>query len=419
MTTLLAIGDIHLGRTPTALHPDLAVRASQLGPEAAWSRAVTEAINRKVDAVLLAGDVVERSRDLLVAYGDLKSGVEKLATAGIPVLAVAGNHDTLVLPRLAREIEALHLLGADGRWQERSVGKLSVLGWSFPRPQVRRSPLKDFPQPSKPERTIGLLHCDRDQLGSPYAPVSSAELRSAPTAAWLLGHIHQPDRLQAPRPMGYLGSLSALRASETGARGPWLLSWDDATGLAIRHLPLAPLRYEVVTIDVSDLDQAELLAEAGIGEARKLARALAEQPFQPDAVGLRLRLTGACRFQRQLPAVTERLVTESRPWKEQGMLFFIQKVSVETEPDFDLREVARGSDPCALLAQRILILRDPSDEKHQVLLDRSRSHMARIFGLREFQSLAIEVDDSMLRNWLERAGVRALMELLGQRRGAS
>ncbi len=419
MTSLLAIGDIHLGRTPAALHADLAARAGQLGPKAAWSRAVTEAINHQVDAVLLAGDVVERSRDLLVAYGDLKSGVEKLATAGIPVLAVAGNHDTLVLPRLAREIEALQLLGAEGRWQERSVGKLSVIGWSFPRPQVRHSPLKDFPQPGEPERTIGLLHCDRDQAGSAYAPVSSAELRSAPTAAWLLGHIHQPDRLEAPRPMGYLGSLSALRASETGPRGPWLLTWDEATGLAIEHLPLAPLRYEVLSIDVSDLHQPEQIAEASLAATRKLASALADQAFQPDVVGLRLCLTGTCRFPRQLPALIDQLVTESRPWKEHDMLFFIQKVSVETTLDFDLHAVAGGSDPCALLAQRVLILRDCSHEQHQALLDQARNRMARIAGLREFQPLDLEIDDARLRKWLEHAGLRALLELLGQRRGAS
>lgn len=417
MTTLLAIGDIHLGRSPSALHPDLLARAPQLGPEAAWARAVTEAIDRKVDGVLLAGDVVERSRDLLVAYGDLKNGIEKLATAGIPVLAVAGNHDTLVLPRLAREIDALQLLGAEGRWQEKSIGKLNVLGWSFPRPQVRHSPLKELPQISQPERTIGLLHCDRDQSDSIYAPVSSAELEAAPTAAWLLGHIHQPDALRAPRPIGYLGSLNALRASETGARGPWLLNWSQS-GLSIEQLPLAPLRYEVLELDLSEVDQAESLAELILSAARKRAAELAQQGASPEVVGLRLNLCGSCRFERALPAALDQLMNESRPWKEHGMVLFLQKINIQTRPDFDLVEIARRGDPCGLLARRLLILADPENPVHQTLLEQARSRLLRVVGLREFQALGAALDDAAVRRSLQQAGQRALLELLNQRRSA-
>lgn len=415
MTTLLAVGDIHLGRTPAALHPDLSGRAAELGPELAWSRAVTEAINRSVDAVVLAGDVVDRSRDLLVAYGDLKSGVDKLATAGIPVLAVAGNHDTLVLPRLAREIEALHLLGGDGRWQEKTVGKLTVIGWSFPRPKVRQSPLKDFPQVSQPDRVIGLLHCDRDQADSPYAPVSSAELRAAPTAAWLLGHIHQPDDLADPRPIGYLGSLTALRASETGPRGPWLVHW---TGSAIqtRHLPLAPLRYENLPIDLSALEAPEQLAEAALAAGRELAAQLSRAEMAPDVVGLRLALTGRCRFERELPQAADQLLNESRPWKDHGMVLFIQKVSVHTRPDFDLEQLARQSDPCGLLARRLLILSEHDHPEHRRLLDQGRLRLSRIAGLREFAAVDADLDDAAVRDWLERAGQRALIELIAQHR---
>lgn len=417
MTTLLAVGDIHLGRTPGALHPDLAGRASRLGPEAAWSRAVAEAVKRQVDAVVLAGDVVERSRDLLVAYGDLKQGVEQLAAAGIRVLAVAGNHDTLVLPRLAREIDSLELLGADGRWQEKSVGNLSIVGWSFPRPQVYHSPLQDFPQVTHPERAIGLLHCDRDQSDSPYAPVSSAELAAAPTAAWLLGHIHQPDALTGERPIGYLGSISALRASDIGPRGPWLLSTSES-GLALEQLPLAPLRYELLEIDVSRLERPDMLAEATLAASRSLAFELSRSEFVPDVVGLRISWVGRCRFERELPQASAQLLADSRPWQEHGITLFIQKTRIRTEVDFDLEDIAQRSDPSGLLARRLLILADPTHEAHQALLDHGRGRLQSIAALREFQALSPELDDKSVRDWLERAGQRALLELLGQRRGA-
>src|SRR5699024_6458037 len=153
--------------------------------------------------------------------------VQKLAASGIRILAVAGNHDTEVLPRLADEIDALELLGRNGQWQTQKVNDITVLGWSFPRAQVRQSPLPDLPALSPDGPLIGLRPSDLAQPAIPYAPVSRRELEAAPVGAWLLGHVHRPDELDGDRPMGYLGSITALRASETGSRGPWLIRIDD------------------------------------------------------------------------------------------------------------------------------------------------------------------------------------------------
>lgn len=418
MTTLLAIGDVHLGRTPSALHPDLLSQRSELGPETAWNRCVDLAIKRGVDGVLLAGDVVERSRDLLVAYGDLKQGIDKLAAAGIAVVAVAGNHDTLVLPQLAAEIEDLHLLGAGGCWQERTIGKLRILGWSFPQPRVRRNPLEDFPRLDHSDNVIGLLHCDRDQKDSPYAPVSSRDLADAPVAAWLLGHIHHPDSLTGKRPAGYLGSVTALRASETGPRGPWLIDW-NGTDLNARHLPLAPLRFESLPLDLGELQTEDELAGAALAAARRHVENLAPDQYLPDVIGLRLMLTGRCRFERRLDEAAEQLISEARPWREGPVRLFIQKVVIATEAAHDLERLARQSDPCGLLAQRILRLQNPDHPAHEALIEQARFHLAEVANQREFRELDQNLDDHQVRDWLIRASRIALNELLAQKRADS
>ena len=112
---ILAVGDMHLGRTPSRLPPEM--RAPELGPAEAWRRAVAAALNRDVRAVLLAGDVVDREDDFFEAYRELENGVRTLADAGIDVIGVAGNHDVKVLPRLARHIPQFRLLGEGGRWE--------------------------------------------------------------------------------------------------------------------------------------------------------------------------------------------------------------------------------------------------------------------------------------------------------------
>ena len=66
MITLLVIGDMHLGRPPTAIPEDLRGQSDALGPQAAWKRAVDVAIDRDVDAVVLAGEREEGCAGILV-----------------------------------------------------------------------------------------------------------------------------------------------------------------------------------------------------------------------------------------------------------------------------------------------------------------------------------------------------------------
>ncbi|MFZ4580969.1 MAG: metallophosphoesterase family protein [Myxococcota bacterium] len=144
---LLFIGDIHLGRRPVGLDAPLVeagLNARDLSAAAGWRLAVQHAIDQQVRAVLLAGDVVDHEKDRFEAYGQLERGVRDLRQAGIPVIAVAGNHDGLVLPRLVRAIEGVTLLGGNGAWTRHALeddGPLvDVVGWSFPQRVVREDP---------------------------------------------------------------------------------------------------------------------------------------------------------------------------------------------------------------------------------------------------------------------------------------
>ena len=242
---LLAIGDVHLGTRPSSLPDNLAemgVSASELTPEAALSGAVDIAIAKEVDAVLFAGDVVESTNARFEALRPLEDAVERLAKAGIPVLAVVGNHDVEALPRLASRIAGLSIIGRGGIWESYPIEKdghpvVEILGWSFPEQQVKRSPVAELirsPIVSQFPglRRLGLLHADLDASGGNYAPVTRNELLTAGVDAWLLGHIHKPSLADSfarndPTPHGYLGSLVGLDASETGPHGPWMISVED------------------------------------------------------------------------------------------------------------------------------------------------------------------------------------------------
>ena len=426
---LLCVGDIHLGRLPARLPAGLLdeIKASELGPGAAWRLAVDFALADEVDAVLLAGDVVEQEDDFYEAYGDLRRGVDRLAAAGVPVLAVSGNHDVQVLPRLADAVPGFRLLGRGGVWEVavvagRTGGHAQVLGWSFPEQQVLTSPFAAHDLPGLDPGAgpvIGLLHCDRDAAGSPYAPVRSVELADAPVDAWLLGHIHRPDRLAPPRPIGYLGSLTGLDPGEPGPRGPWRLEC-AGPGLALEHLPLAPLRWEEVEVALGGLESAEDVHTLAVSALDALHERLAAERFRPRAVGCRLRFTGRTAHRpeaaRSLAAGDPR---RSPPHSRDDVLYFVHDWRFEASPALDLEELARGADPPALLARKVLLLRrSTEDADRQALLAGARRRLESLGGRRAFAAHGLAPpSEEEAAELLERAALGALAELLDQREG--
>ena len=121
---ILAVGDIHLGRTPSRRPPEL--HAPDLGPAEGWRRTVDAALELDVQAVLLAGDVVDREDDFFEAYRTLEGGVRRLADADIDVIGVAGNHDVMVPPRLVRHIPRFRLLGGAGSGSPAASAKAGI-----------------------------------------------------------------------------------------------------------------------------------------------------------------------------------------------------------------------------------------------------------------------------------------------------
>lgn len=421
---LLAVGDLHLGRLPARLPGAVGDRqgARALGPSGALERLVALATRDTVDAVAFAGDVVEQDDDFFEAYAELRRAVEQLTGAGIQVVGVAGNHDGQVLPQLAEEVPGFRLLGAGGTWEAIDLAgadgvTIRVYGWSFPRPQVTESPVAaaDFPRNGLP--TLGLLHCDRDQPGSHHAPVSTRELDAAGLDAWLLGHIHKPDPLGAEQPSGYLGSVSALRASELGARGPWL--YDIGTG-GIREVtqwPLAPLRWEALDVDVTGLDAATEARTRILRAANARAEAFAAPPLRPDVLGLRVRLHGRTSLRRQIEGLLTAEELADLPLSG-GVRGFIGRWWMDTRPELDLDALARRPDPVGLLARRLqwLDAADPDDPQHHDLLERARDHLGNAHRESAWSRLDVplEPEQARVEEWLRQAALTALDALLEQ-----
>lgn len=415
---------MHLGRRPSRLPEEIAGDARRYGPAEAWQRTVNQALDDKIDLVVLAGDVVEQDDDFYEAYRDLHAGVARLASAGIAVVGVSGNHDVHVLPRLAREIDEFELLGANGTWEtyafNRDGTSLTLHGWSFPRRHVTQSPLTDKTLQPAPGINLGLLHCDRDQPQSRYAPVRSSELDRAGLDGWLLGHIHKPDRLTAEALSGYLGSLTGLHPGEQGIRGPWLIEISGHRIDQVSQWPLAPLEWQPVELDLTGIETLAAAQDRLHRALRALDEELEDRRQPPGALGLRISLTGRTRMGQEVACSMRKPENVSTTGKR---FAFVESVRVSTRPAADLEaliEQQAGRYP-ALLARRLLqIDRPPGDPERMQLIDAARRQVE--IALESWPSQGLPpaaLDDEVVATWLRDVGTRLLDDLEDQRRGDS
>ena len=422
----LFLGDMHLGRRPKRLPKFDEIHnldPADLSPSAAWRAAVDRAVQHEVSAVCLAGDVVDAENSRYGALGPLKAGVERLANHGISVFAVAGNHDAESLPRLSRVVPSLRLLGRGGRWEAVEVSDptgrpcVRLLGWSFPASRVTTSPFAaaEFPAFDDGVPTLGVLHADLEDPQSHHAPVSQADLDRVPTAGWFLGHIHKPSALERGRPSGYLGSLLGLDPTETGARGPWLVSL-RGTALRAEHIPLAPLRWELSDVPIDPTtspDDILALAHEAIVRVHRDLRESA--PSNLKAVGLRLRFVGRSRRHRELAAAIRDDRLREMQEAMGDTVYFIDKTYAEIRPAVDLDTLARSNVPSGILARTLLALERGGDEAQRVLDDARKDLDDGTWQRPEWGGLDAEaLTDDALRRYLLEAGYSALDELLSQ-----
>jgi exonuclease SbcD len=373
-TRILFVGDMHLGRSPSGLSRRVLEAAGltrrDLGPAKAWRRIVQAAIDLDVNAVALAGDLVEGDNARFEAFGHLESGVARLAAAGITVAAIAGNHDTEALPRLADRIDDFHLLGPGGTWSDLIVPgttgpAVRLVGWSFPARHHTSSPLRDgAPAPRPGEITFGLLHGELDAANNtPYAPVSSAALKDLGYRGWFLGHTHKPDPVTFDGAPFYLGSVSGLDPAETGAHGPVLVEVSADSTLTSRRLLVPALRWEHIELDCTDLaDPAADLIDPLLDAANKAATDVTTEMSDMRALGLRVELTGEVEDPAALERACRALDPDDLVMQRTRSTVFIQKVTCRASLKLDLKTIAAQADPPGLLARRILALENPATE---------------------------------------------------------
>ena len=218
--------------------------------------------------------------------------------------------------------------------------------------------------------------------------------------------------------------MVGLDPGETGPHGPWLVRINSRGEVTTQQLVTAPLRWERFDVRVGEDEAPEDLADRLLGEIVRVGREIQVQiPAQgrvPKVVGLRPRLTGRTRHYEALRRYVDEGRFDGLIRSAGGTLVFIDKVVEGLELAHDLEDLARGDDPPALMARKLLVLRQPG-ERRDALLDATREALRGLAESSRWSGLAEErggkdllSDDRALAALLVQSGTAALSELLSQ-----
>ncbi len=361
---ILATGDLHLGKKSSSV-PESTEEGST---KFTWNRIVEWSIRNGIDILVLTGDIVDQDNRYFEAIGPLQSGFEKLKKADIAVYMVAGNHDYNVLPQIAGngKYDNVHLLGSNGEWEVKTFSRngetIQFVGWSFPNQHEKLDPLLNFNGKSLDSNhtIIGLLHGDVDIPESKYAPLDSGRLLNKSVDAWILGHIHKPQVLRESDPsIWYPGSPHALSSKEPGAHGPILLTIEKKDDIKITQIPLSPIRYENISINITNCDDEQSLRDTLTSGLLNDANAKIKELEAVSFLIYDVSLEGEHSNIENLEGWTLPIVDSYEHEIETETRLSVRKVSVNARPKLEnIAELAKQSTPAGVLAKTILAIQN-------------------------------------------------------------
>ncbi|MDR6814955.1 DNA repair exonuclease SbcCD nuclease subunit [Neorhizobium sp. 2083] len=297
--------DLHLGSPfqglalKDAAIAELFIEASRR----AFSALVDQAIERKADFFIVAGDVYDGD------WKDNKIGlffnreVARLERAGIPVFLLKGNHDaesvitkTITLPKNVSEFP----VNKPGSFKLDHL-KVALHGQGFAERSAVDNLALAYPRPETGWFNIGVLHTSLTgrEPHAPYAPCSVEDLRSRGYDYWALGHVHDFEIVAEDPLVVFPGNLQGRSIREQGAKGAVLVTVEDGR-ITHERIITDSARFAELVVAVEPDDNIPAILRRIEGALEEATERMEGRPL-----ALRIRLTGKSRFRNEVMARAE------------------------------------------------------------------------------------------------------------------
>ncbi|WP_461206954.1 metallophosphoesterase family protein [Clostridium sp. DL1XJH146] len=251
--------DIHLG---SIIHCDTNdVRINERLVEEVYSsfrRIIQYALDKKVDFLILAGDIFDSDIKPIKARKVFYEEALKLYNNNINLYYISGNHDPF-----SEEIELfklppnVHCFSSKEaiQYEIEKDGKIvaRIIGQSYKNKWDKRKMHKEFLIKDNSAFNIGVLHTSLEEDGR-YVPSSLNELVEIQEIDyWALGHIHKRKILNKAPYIVYPGIPQGRDIGEQGVGGCYLVSVEKDKNCKMEMLTTSKIIWQKIEVDISGL----------------------------------------------------------------------------------------------------------------------------------------------------------------------
>lgn len=300
-------------------------------------------IEKRVDFLLLSGDVYDSADRSLRAQLCFRDGLARLSASGIQSFIVHGNHDPL--DGWSSSIDwpdGVHIFSGDeveSIFFTKAGEQTAVInGISYAHQDEQRNLARHFQRSNNRLFHIGLLHCnaEHNKEHAQYAPCDLDDLKDTGMDYWALGHVHKRDILSESPLIVYSGNTQGRNIRETGERGCYLVNVDSMGHPHLEFHPIDAARWHLRNISIDALSTINELDDT----LSELCCSMRDES-NGLPVFARIILSGRGKLYDEL-RIAEAIHELAERAREQGLsespIVWVEKIESACRPDIDIEE---------------------------------------------------------------------------------
>jgi len=345
--------DLHLDTPFKGLYQVNSELASRLknATMRTFQRIIDLCIDEKADFLLVAGDIFDSEAKSLGAQLGFAKELNRLSSAGIPAYIITGNHDPLNswMKELAMPLNVHRFGGSQVEkvtFTQQGVPLADIYGISFATREVEHNLATSFElQPGNNPFSVALLHGTISSATSPhpYAPFTISDIKGKGFDYWALGHIHKRQIVNPAHPaVVYPGNPQGRDFGETGPRGVYMVTLQEGSDPAIDFIPTHQIQFEELKIDIGGITNFSEMQDKIEQEIEEVSGSVPGVSFI-----FRITLTGRSELHGSLvkPGEAESITALLNEGQLMDDYFrWVDRIEIQTTPDLNLDELAKGSD---------------------------------------------------------------------------
>lgn len=226
---------------------------------AAFTKVVDVAIEKKVDFVVIVGDLYDGEDRSIKAQSRLRNQLERLKEHDIAAFISYGNHDHLAGDWLMLELpENVHSFTDKVEvipYTTKSGVNVHLYGFSYPQRHVWTRKIEQYERENDADFHIALLHGQYEggsTLHQRYAPFTINDLLQKKMDYWALGHVHQKEILHKDPHVVYPGNIQGRHRKETGRKGCYVVNLSEHDQTELEFIETADIHWTNLTIEAKE-----------------------------------------------------------------------------------------------------------------------------------------------------------------------